>query len=57
MNRKLLIIFLLMACSLSLLAMQQRPASQQVEWLYQGGDPAGTRYSQLTDINPSNIPS
>src|SRR5882762_1974446 len=55
MNRKLLIIFLLIACSLSLLAMQQRPASQQVEWLYQGGDPAGTRYSQLTDINPSNI--
>ncbi len=55
MNRKVGIIFLLIACSLSLLAMQQSPSSRQVEWLYQGGDPAGTRYSQLTDINPSNI--
>src|SRR6266481_1250677 len=55
MNRKVGIIFLLIACSLSLLAMQQRPASQQVEWLYQGGDPAGTRYSQLTDINANTV--
>ncbi|HYR87985.1 MAG TPA: pyrroloquinoline quinone-dependent dehydrogenase [Terriglobia bacterium] len=55
MNRKLSIIFLLIGCSLSLLAMQQRPPSTQVEWLYQGGDPAGTRYSQLTDINSGNV--
>ena len=29
----------------------QTPASQQVEWLYYGGDPGGTKYSPLTDID------
>ena len=29
--------------------------SKQVEWLYYGGDPAGTKYSALTDIDAANI--
>ena len=33
----------------------QTPASQQVEWLYYGGDPGGTKYSPLTDINAANV--
>ena len=33
----------------------QTPASQQVEWLYYGGDPGGTKYSALTDINAANV--
>ena len=27
----------------------------QVEWLYYGGDPGGTKYSALTDINAGNV--
>jgi quinoprotein glucose dehydrogenase len=30
-------------------------SSRQVEWLYYGGDQAGTKYSALTDINSSNV--
>jgi quinoprotein glucose dehydrogenase len=30
-------------------------SSRQVEWLYYGGDQAGTKYSPLADINASNI--
>src|SRR5215470_3897216 len=30
-------------------------SSRQVEWLYYGGDQAGTKYSPLSDINPSNV--
>src|SRR5437016_6806500 len=30
-------------------------SSRQVEWLYYGGDQAGTKYSSLTDINAGNI--
>jgi len=37
-----------------LVAFQQRPASQQVEWLYYGSDQAGTKYSRLADINSGN---
>jgi glucose dehydrogenase len=33
----------------------QTPSSRQVEWLYYGGDPGGTKYSTLTDINAENI--
>jgi len=29
--------------------------SGQVEWLYYGGDPGGTKYSALTDINAGNV--
>src|SRR2546426_9886461 len=55
MKRNVWIIFVIIVTALSLLAMQQRGPSPQVEWLYQGGDPAGTRYSQLTDIAPANV--
>jgi len=30
-------------------------SSRQVEWLYYGGDQAGTKYSPLGDINASNV--
>jgi quinoprotein glucose dehydrogenase len=40
---------------LTLFGFQQRPASRQVEWLYYGGDQAGTKYSPLADINASNV--
>src|SRR5688572_25300283 len=33
----------------------QMPASQQVEWLYYGGDPGGMKFSDLTDINAANV--
>jgi quinoprotein glucose dehydrogenase len=33
----------------------QAGSSKQVEWLFHGGDPGGSRYSPLTDINPANI--
>ena len=29
--------------------------SKQVEWLYYGGDQAGTKFSPLTDITPTNV--
>src|SRR5213594_2224857 len=30
-------------------------SSRQVEWLYYGGDQAGTKYSPLADINANNV--
>src|SRR5712692_1854463 len=33
----------------------QPPSSQQVEWAYYGGDPGGSKYSALTDINAQNV--
>jgi len=38
----------------SILAAQQG-SSRQVEWLYYGGDQAGTKFSPLTDINAENV--
>src|SRR5262245_12046784 len=38
----------------SLVAAQERPRTP-VEWLYYGGDPGGTRYSALSDINAGNV--
>jgi len=38
----------------SILAAQQG-SSRQVEWLYYGGDQAGTKFSPLADINPENV--
>src|SRR5687767_7207985 len=46
---------LILVISLLLLAMQQRPSSQQVEWLHYGSDPGGTKYSPLADINLTNV--
>ena len=39
----------------SVLAAQGPSSSRQVEWLYYGGDPGGTKYSTLTDIGLENI--
>jgi quinoprotein glucose dehydrogenase len=36
-------------------ASRQAGASNQVEWLYHGGDAGGSRYSPLTDINAGNV--
>jgi len=33
----------------------QQPASKQVEWPYYAGDPGGSKYSALTDINAANL--
>jgi quinoprotein glucose dehydrogenase len=38
--------------TVSLLAVQEQ---SQVEWLYYGGDPGGTKYSTLSDINAANV--
>ena len=43
---------LLIILTASLLAKAQ---SKQVEWLYYGGDPGGSRYSTLSDINAGNL--
>ena len=40
---------------LGLCALLLAQSSQQVEWLYYGGDQAGTKYSSLADINTSNV--
>ena len=37
------------------LAPQSGAPSRQVEWLYYGGDPGGSRYSPLADINAQNV--
>ncbi|MBV9506367.1 MAG: pyrroloquinoline quinone-dependent dehydrogenase [Acidobacteriia bacterium] len=37
------------------LAAQSRALPQQVEWLYYGGDPGGSRFSPLADINAQNL--
>jgi quinoprotein glucose dehydrogenase len=47
-------VFLLLVLLFPVMAWQ-RQSSRQVEWLYYGGDQAGTKYSLLTDINASNV--
>jgi quinoprotein glucose dehydrogenase len=37
------------------LAPQSGAPSRQVEWPYYGGDPGGSRYSSLTDIDAQNV--
>src|SRR5216684_6085209 len=51
---KLRIRLLTILISGSILAAQQVP-SRQVEWLYYGGDQAGTKFSPITDINAGNV--
>jgi quinoprotein glucose dehydrogenase len=50
MRRKRRALLLLVAVAGTLAAQ-----SRQVEWPYYGGDPGGSRYSPLTDINPRNV--
>jgi quinoprotein glucose dehydrogenase len=45
----------LMIGFLSLVEAQRRAALPQVEWLHYGGDPGGTKYSALADINMQNV--
>ena len=54
MQRPAWILSLLLAAPL-VLTPQGRESSRQVEWLYYGGDPGGSRYSPLADINAENI--
>ena len=46
--------FLAVLVAASLAAAKELP-SRQVEWLYYGGDPGGSKYSPLTDINAGNV--
>jgi quinoprotein glucose dehydrogenase len=52
MARRTVWLALLIAGSLAAAA---APSSRQVEWLYYGGDPGGTKYSPLTDVNAANV--
>ena len=54
MKRSAWVLSLLLAGSL-VLSPQSKDSSRQVEWLYYGGDPGGSRYSPLADINAENI--
>src|SRR5437016_3435443 len=53
MRRRFWVVAILAVSSLAIIAAQQ--ASRQVEWLYYGGDPGGSRYSPLTDISSDNV--
>ena len=55
MRRKIWILAILAAGSLALAAAQRGETSRQVEWLYYGGDPGGSRHSPLADINRENV--
>jgi quinoprotein glucose dehydrogenase len=37
-------------------ALALAPDAQPVEWPYYGGDPGGTKYSPLADVNAANVP-
>src|SRR4030095_7826788 len=43
-----------LAIASSLLAAQER-SPRQVEWLHYGGDPGGTKFSSLSDVNTANV--
>src|SRR6476469_7233858 len=56
MKRQILLPVILVAGSLAAQQPVSSPASSgPVGWLYYGGDPAGTKYSPLTDIGPDNV--
>jgi quinoprotein glucose dehydrogenase len=48
-------IWILAALIAGSLVAAQEPSSREVEWLYYGGDPGGTKYSSLTDVNAGNV--
>jgi quinoprotein glucose dehydrogenase len=52
---KTLTLFTFVVLSLCLGVFVTAQSSRQVEWLYYGSDQAGTRYSQLADINSTNV--
>ena len=49
------ILALLLAGPTIMFAPQADPSARQVEWPYYGGDPGGSRYSPLADVNAQNI--
>jgi glucose dehydrogenase len=55
MKRLITALAIVLAASLTSVAVQRGESSKQVEWLYYGGDQRGTKYSPLTDVNPGNI--
>ena len=55
MKRLIAALTIVLAASLTGVAVQRAESSKQVEWLYYGGDQAGTKYSPLTDVNPGNV--
>jgi quinoprotein glucose dehydrogenase len=52
---KRVLVVAVVAAAAALPAAFVQEGSQQVEWLYYGGDQGGMKYSTLTDINPSNV--
>jgi len=55
MKRLIAVLTIILAGSLTLVALQRADASKQVEWLYYGGDQGGMKYSALADVNPGNV--
>src|SRR5438128_5313324 len=53
MTRVLVVAVVAAAAALSAAFVQE--GSQQVEWLYYGGDQGGMKYSSLADINADNV--
>ena len=54
-RHKVLSLFCVLCAFLWLILFLGAQSSRQVEWLYYGGDQAGTKYSFLTDINQNNV--
>ncbi len=54
-RHKVLSLFCVLCAFLWLILFLGAQSSRQVEWLYYGGDQAGTKYSPLTDINQNNV--
>jgi len=55
MKRRYYALTQLSAAALALIGLPGGQSNQQVEWPYYGGDPGGSRYSPLTDINTQNV--
>ena len=55
MTRRLLSLALVLVVPFAVLMAQRGEPSQQVEWLYYGGDQGGMKYSSLADINATNV--
>jgi quinoprotein glucose dehydrogenase len=52
--RPLLTVFAILAAA-GPMTSQSKVKSSEVQWLYYGGDPGGSRYSSLMDINQQNV--
>jgi quinoprotein glucose dehydrogenase len=55
MKRQFCALVLLTTATPALIRLPGGQSNQQVEWPYYGGDPGGSRYSSLTNINAQNV--